>query len=159
MISRLLDKFGGLKTTVYLTVICIVLSLIITGTIWRLLGLQNLRFALLVGFLCPTFIAPPVISAFCRLTTDLQNSQNELERYKYSLELMVEERTGELKKALDELKILKGILPICSYCKMILDEQGNWTQIDNYIRKHSEAEFSHGICPDCLKKHYPDYEK
>ena len=56
----------------------------------------------------------------------------------------------------EELKVLRGFLSICASCKMIRDKNGNWTQIEEYIREHSEADFSHGICPDCAKKMYPD---
>ena len=66
----------------------------------------------------------------------------------------------ENKKAFEELKILKGFLSICASCKMIRDKNGNWTQIEQYIRDHSEAEFSHGICPECTQKMYPEiYQK
>jgi len=51
------------------------------------------------------------------------------------------------------------MLPICAACKKIRDDKGYWNQIESYIREHSEAEFSHGICPDCAKKLYPDYYK
>ena len=61
-----------------------------------------------------------------------------------------------LQKALDEIKTLRGILPICSYCKKIQTDSQTWVELDNYVRKHSEAEFSHGVCPDCLQKHFPD---
>ena len=64
----------------------------------------------------------------------------------------------ELKDALTQVKRLSGLLPICSYCKRIRDDKGYWKQIESYIHEHSEAEFSHGICQDCLKKHYPDYD-
>ena len=68
------------------------------------------------------------------------------------------ERTiKKLEKALSEIKILRGILPICSFCKKIRDDKGYWEQIDVYINSHSEAGFSHGICPECMKKHYPEY--
>lgn len=53
-------------------------------------------------------------------------------------------------------KRLEGLLPICSYCKKIRDEDNTWHSVEVYIRKHSEAVFSHGICPDCLRKHYKD---
>ena len=56
----------------------------------------------------------------------------------------------------EELKVLKGFLSICASCKMIRDKNGNWTQIEEYIREHSEAEFSHGICPECAQKMYPE---
>jgi DNA-binding response OmpR family regulator len=58
----------------------------------------------------------------------------------------------ELQAALAKIKTLSGFLPICSYCKKIRDDRGYWNQIEAYIRDHSEAEFSHGICPDCMKK-------
>jgi hypothetical protein len=58
-------------------------------------------------------------------------------------------------KLLREIRHLEGFLPICASCKKIRDSHGNWLQIESYIRDHSEAEFSHGICPDCAKKLYP----
>ena len=61
-----------------------------------------------------------------------------------------------LTHALEEIKTLQGLLPICSFCKNIRDDKGYWNQIEAYISEHSEAEFSHGICPECSKKLYPD---
>jgi hypothetical protein len=61
----------------------------------------------------------------------------------------------KLQKALDEIKTLRGIIPICSHCKKIRDDEGLWKQLEVYIKAHSEADFSHGICPACLKKYYP----
>ncbi|MBA4394240.1 MAG: sensor with HAMP domain protein, partial [Desulfobacca sp.] len=69
-------------------------------------------------------------------------------------EALAEERR-RLQKALEEVRTLSGILPICSKCKKIRDDQGYWNQVEQYISKHSEAEFSHGICPECLKELYP----
>jgi len=60
----------------------------------------------------------------------------------------------ELKEALSKVKLLSGFLPICASCKKIRDDQGYWTQIEEYIRAHSEAEFSHGICPECVEVQY-----
>lgn len=57
-----------------------------------------------------------------------------------------------LEAALDEIKVLKGIIPICSYCHKIRDEEGSWNQLEAYLSNHSDAEFSHGICPQCLPK-------
>ncbi|MFH0725824.1 MAG: DUF3365 domain-containing protein [Pseudomonadota bacterium] len=71
-------------------------------------------------------------------------------------EIAREKMVGELKTALDNIKTLKGLLPICSSCKKIRDDKGYWNQIEGYIETHSEAEFSHGICPECAKKLYPD---
>ncbi|MFC1591874.1 PAS domain-containing protein [Thermodesulfobacteriota bacterium] len=67
---------------------------------------------------------------------------------------------AELKNALAEVKALSGLLPICAACKKIRDDKGYWNQIESYIRDHSEADFSHSICPECAKKIYPDiYEE
>ena len=65
----------------------------------------------------------------------------------------------ELREALDHIKTLQGILPICSFCKKIRDDQGYWSQVEGYISKHTDAQFSHGICPECLKQHYPEFAK
>jgi len=60
-----------------------------------------------------------------------------------------------LQKAFDQIKTLRGIIPICAKCKKIRDDQGYWNQVETYVHDHTEAEFSHGICPDCMKKLYP----
>ncbi len=65
---------------------------------------------------------------------------------------------ADLTKALDEVKTLQGILPICSHCKQIRDDKGYWNRIETYITDHSTAEFSHGMCPDCSDKLYGDDE-
>lgn len=61
-----------------------------------------------------------------------------------------------LEATLEQVRTLEGLLPICCYCKNIMDERGFWLSIENYIHKHSNAEFNHGICPKCLNKYYPD---
>ncbi|MBF0526198.1 MAG: response regulator [Deltaproteobacteria bacterium] len=73
---------------------------------------------------------------------------------KYALER--QKLLQDLKEALTSVKILRGLLPICAHCKKIRDDKGYWNQIESYIRTHSEANFSHGICPECVKKDYPD---
>ena len=72
--------------------------------------------------------------------------------------VLVSQRNNELHKLLSEIKQLKGIVPICAECKNIRDDKGYWHQVESYIRDHSEAEFSHGICPECMKKLYPEYD-
>jgi len=63
----------------------------------------------------------------------------------------------ELNNALSEIKTLRGIIPICASCKKIRDDKEHWTQIEVYIKEHSDADFSHGICPDCAEKLYPEF--
>ena len=70
-----------------------------------------------------------------------------------------EKLIAELQSALATIKKLYGILPICSSCKKIRDDKGSWNQLETYIHDHSEAEFSHGLCPECAKKLYPEYFK
>ena len=109
----------------------------------------------------------------------LQKSYDELERRvkertadlataNKQLKLQIEERKKaqeeketlivELKNALKKVKTLGGLLPICASCKKIRDDKGYWNQLEDYIHKHSEAEFSHSVCPDCAKKLYPDLD-
>jgi hypothetical protein len=109
--------------------------------------------------------------------------EEELLNHRQNLEVVVEERTlslkaanerlrieieergvmekerekliADLRLALGEVKKLSGLLPICSHCKKIRDDQGYWKQLESYIEEHSEAAFSHGICHECLRRYYP----
>jgi PAS domain S-box-containing protein len=64
---------------------------------------------------------------------------------------------GELTEALGNVKTLRGLLPICASCKKIRDDHGYWQKVESYISEHTQAEFTHGICPDCLRRLYPEY--
>ncbi|MCX5819363.1 MAG: response regulator transcription factor [Deltaproteobacteria bacterium] len=66
-------------------------------------------------------------------------------------------KVEELRQAFDQIKTLRGIVPICANCKKIRDDQGYWNQVEVYVRDHTEAEFSHGICPECMKELYPEF--
>ena len=80
----------------------------------------------------------------------------EKERHRQEKEDLI----SQLNKAFSELKVLRGILPFCSFCKKIRDDEGNWEQVDAYITRHSQASISHGLCPACLKEHYSEeYEE
>jgi PAS domain S-box-containing protein len=67
-----------------------------------------------------------------------------------------EKLISRLQKALSEVKTLRGIIPICSFCKKIRDDKGYWDRVDIYLMHHTEADFSHCICPECMKKNYPE---
>jgi len=82
---------------------------------------------------------------FIKLTNPLINNLNKT--------------VAELEEALASVNQLSGLLPICASCKKIRDDKGYWTQIEAYIRDHSEAEFSHSICPECVKNLYGDLGK
>jgi PAS domain S-box-containing protein len=73
------------------------------------------------------------------------------------LEAEREKLINELQDSLTEIKTLSGLLPICSACKKIRDDSGYWHNVEAYVAKHSDAQFSHGSCPDCMGKLYPDF--
>ena len=84
----------------------------------------------------------------------------EMVLYKADMERKLKAANRELREALAQVKKLSGLLPICANCKKIRDGQDYWHQVEEYIAAHSEADFSHSICPDCMKELYPEiYEK
>jgi hypothetical protein len=64
---------------------------------------------------------------------------------------------AELQRTLEEVKTLRGILPICSFCKKVRDDEGYWRQVDVYIKQQTDVDFSHSVCPECVRKHYPEF--
>lgn len=75
------------------------------------------------------------------------------------IERQLENTVNELEDALNKINTLSGLLPICSHCKSIRDDGGYWNRLETYIANHSDAEFSHSLCPNCLKQYYPDMYK
>ena len=93
---------------------------------------------------------------------DIQKAHEEIKHEMENRKLAEIEKDKliiELKDALYTVKTLSGFLPICASCKKIRDDAGYWNQIESYIQTHSEAQFSHSICPDCAKKIYPNFYK
>ena len=75
------------------------------------------------------------------------------------LEKSLRQKNKELSEALAHVKQLKGLLPICMFCKRIRNDEDYWQQVEEYLVEHTEADFSHSLCPECLEKHYPEYAK
>lgn len=91
----------------------------------------------------------------------LTASTDKLERIlaqRAEAEEMRKETIQELQNAIEQIKTLKGFLPICASCKKIRDDKGYWKQVEEYLTKHTEARFTHGICPDCADKMYTDFK-
>jgi PAS domain S-box-containing protein len=84
----------------------------------------------------------------------LEINRNVTERKRAELER--EGLIAKLQEALEEVKLLSGLLSICASCKKITNERGEWEPLESYLQTHSEAKFSHGVCPDCLRKLYPE---
>ena len=96
----------------------------------------------------------PIISDLSKIETVICTSKNITKRK--LAEIALKEEHKKLKKAMEEIKVLSGFLPICSSCKKIRDDKGYWNQIEAYIQEHSEARFSHSICKECAQVLYPD---
>jgi CheY-like chemotaxis protein len=90
-----------------------------------------------------------------RLTTHLTLRKLQKSLSQKNAELQAKNK--QLQQALDQVKRLNGLLPICANCKQIRDDMRYWHDVAGYIQDHSEAEFTHGICPDCMKKLYPEF--
>jgi hypothetical protein len=104
-----------------------------------------------------TIFSAAVISTvfhFVRTRSLIENEKLRLlsESQRKEKELIIKDLT----QALSEIATLKGILPLCSFCKKIRDNKGCWEHVDVYIQKHSEADISHSMCPECMKKNYPE---
>jgi DNA-binding NtrC family response regulator len=99
-----------------------------------------------------------------------KNAEAQLRKAHDELEMLVAQRTAELRKEIEErkqveeelrnalsrIKTLSGLLPICASCKKIRDGEGSWIKIESYIKSHSDAEFTHGVCPECARRLYPE---
>ena len=94
------------------------------------------------------------IADVCGLAIENARRYQQIKNSEYRLRTEKE----KVEEALAKVKKLSVLLPICSYCKNIRDDKGYWNQIESYIHDHSEAEFSHGICQECAKEHYPDMD-
>jgi PAS domain S-box-containing protein len=84
--------------------------------------------------------------------TDRNRAEAEVRTLNAELERRVEERTRELREALENVKQLQGLLPICAWCKKVRDDRDYWHEVEHYVSAHTEARFTHGICPSCLAR-------
>lgn len=96
----------------------------------------------------------PQVRELKDLTDSFNRMSEDLFAMKSHLEARVKERTVELEDSLAKVKTLSGFIPICASCKKIRDDKGYWKEVEVYVRQHSNAEFSHGICPECSEKLY-----
>ena len=101
--------------------------------------------------------AKPVLRDDGTVETVICSSKNITKRK--LAEDALKEKHEKLLSAMNDIKTLSGLLPICASCKKIRDDKGYWNQLERYIQKHSDATFSHGLCPDCVSNLYPELKK
>jgi hypothetical protein len=110
---------------------------------------STFAFQLFYGFL---YIFPPFIFVFLLMKRQVDRpnlAQARLKATDDTLECQVQSRTAELEKMMGDIKTLKGIITICANCKNIRNSKGQWETVESYIQRHTEAQFSHGLCNDC----------
>jgi len=103
------------------------------------------------------FDAAPIHNKAGTLVAAIETLQDITQRKRIEEER--EKLNIELKEALDKIKTLSGLIPICAGCKKIRDDKGYWNQLEQYLEEHSDAEFSHGLCPECFHRYFPDATK
>lgn len=139
-------RFDLRITTLSLIVFCVVSACYTDAGLgpfaisYQSLSLSVFRFQLFFGITISTVL---VVSAII-------SERKRIEREKETL-------IHSLEDAIVQIKTLSGLLPICAHCKKIRDNDGSWKPVESYIQSHSDAQFSHGICPECTKELYPDY--
>jgi hypothetical protein len=125
----------------------------------------NLVFSMLITAIA-VFITNMTLNMYVKKIKTLSIIDSELKNINQSQQQEIRaqhrkllEKNRNLEKALNDVKQLSGLLPICANCKKVRDNKGYWEQLESYISSHSTTEFSHGLCPDCAKKLYPDIFK
>nr|MBI3611659.1 hypothetical protein [Nitrospirota bacterium] len=169
---------GNASSDLYITYFLIVLLAAFTTSLKQLIGLSTILCLAYGGLLffelnqtgsvseshllrIPILLIMAIFyGVFAETIRKERKQKSGLIDYIAALKQAEEERERlirELQDALANIKTLKGLLPICCSCKQIRDDKGYWNQIDTYIRDHTDAEFTHGICPACAQKLYPDF--
>jgi cell division protein FtsL len=127
---------------------------IVQGYQTRLEQFLDLYLTLLIATFVIFKVLSMIMEAYNAERQRLSDANSELEQKIAELNRV----NADLKKMISEVKTLTGLLPICSWCKKIRDDQGYWSQIEKYVKSHSTADFSHSICPECAQKHFPELE-
>lgn len=145
----LVRRFKPWQVSLGLTLLTILVTPVLTYVGFYLFtDMKNVEFSIILSVIIPLLLVPMFSFFFLRNLTLLDQSEKENSQL-----------IAELKTTLDNVKELKGLIPICAECKNIRDDKGYWHKVEEYVRQHSEAKFSHGICPECAKKVYKDLEK
>lgn len=144
-LANQVSRYGPNKVIAISTGIIVSCSLIFTAVTLIIFQGYIDFLGIAIAISAPSIIFPPVAKAFLTMFVRLQQTENELRQ-----------KHVALKKSLHEIKTLSGLLPMCCNCKKIRDDEGYWNELEQYICDHSEAKLTHGFCPSCVQKLYPD---
>lgn len=160
-----LIALGGVNQTAYLWSFTFpIFTIFILGNRKGTAVCSIFIFSALCIFICGQYISYiskysiDVIIRFIAVFILITISVFLMEKIREKIQQTLTEANIDLKKSLEEVKALSGLLPICSKCKKIRDDKGYWNQIERYISKHSEAKFSHSMCPECIDEFYENDE-
>ena len=145
MKQNIVLRLGLIPSTIIFTVLAVIVSVLLAIFLLDLFEIEIIFRNIISAFIVPSLVAPPIILYYGKLLLEIAKTEEALRT-----------RTTELENALADVKQLSGLLPICASCKDIRDDKGYWNAIERYISTHSDATFTHGLCPDCAKRLYPD---
>lgn len=141
----LVRRFGVSGMACLVTGIVVLLSLLVTSLCLLLFQGYIDGLGIAISIFAPLLILPWPVGFFFATLLRLHSAEDELRR-----------RNHELEKALGEVKTLSGLLPLCCSCKKVRDDQGYWQELEKYFTERLDLRLSHGFCPDCLSRLYPD---
>lgn len=145
MLTKQLTRFGANTMVMIVTAVIVALSVSITSIALMVFQgyIDLLGIAICIG--APILIFPIPAKLFFSMFLKLQKTEEELRAKNLSLE-----------NALREVKTLSGLLPICCCCKKIRDDNGYWNEVEQYFNDHSDLQLTHGFCPECVERLYPE---
>jgi hypothetical protein len=130
---------------VAVTLIIVAFSILITTTALIIFQGYVDVLGLSICIAAPVLILPLPARSFFAMYVRIQKTEEKLRT-----------QNQELEKSLEQIKVLSGLLPICCNCKKIRDDEGYWSEIEQYFNSHSDLQLTHGICPECVMKLYPE---
>ena len=146
MLLTFLKKYGCLKTNLAVSTTMVLMSVTLTSIALLLFQGYIDTLGILIAMFAPLVIFPYPAHVFFSNVLKLNETRRRLR-----------EKNKALEQAMAQVKQLSGLLPICANCKKIRDDNNYWVEVDAYIKQHSNADFSHGLCPDCVKDLYGEY--
>lgn len=146
MIVSAIKKAGLIFSVIITTFIIVVLSILLgVSIVYYFHGFID-PLTIGIAILIPALVVPLPLKILFHSFVQLDEVKKELQV-----------KNSALEKSLSEVKSLSGLLPICSNCKKIRDGNDTWSEVEMYVKSHSEADFSHSVCPECVTALYPDF--